>query len=50
MNYSLDLTSEAILDIEKHKKAGDKGILNKIDNLFSELRENPAFEQENPKY
>lgn len=42
MNYSIELTPEAIFDIEKHKKSGDKKILLKIDKLLNELRENPT--------
>lgn len=42
MSYSLELTIEAISDIEKHKKAGDKKILIKIDKLLNELREHPT--------
>ncbi len=42
MNYSIELTPEAIFDIEKHKKSGDKKILPKIDKLLNELRENPT--------
>ncbi|WP_026904050.1 Txe/YoeB family addiction module toxin [Pedobacter glucosidilyticus] len=42
MSYALELTDEAVLDIEKHKKAGDKKVLIKIDKLLNELRENPT--------
>lgn len=42
MSYSLEFTIEAISDIEKHKKAGDKKILIKIDKLLNELREHPT--------
>ena len=42
MNYALELTDEAVLDIEKHKKAGDKKVLIKIDKLLNELREHPT--------
>lgn len=41
MIYEINLTQEAELDIEKHKKSGNKNILIKIDNLFDELRKNP---------
>lgn len=41
MSFSIDLTEEAILDLEKHKRSGDKKILQKIDKLFNELREHP---------
>lgn len=42
MSYSIELTDEAISDIAKHKKAGDKKILVKIDKLLNELREHPT--------
>lgn len=42
MSYSIELTDEAISDIEKHKKSGDKKVLIKIDKLLDELREHPT--------
>ncbi len=42
MSYVVVLTPEAELDIERHKKAGDRKILAKIDRLLDELREHPA--------
>lgn len=42
MSYSIELTEEAISDIEKHKKSGDKKVLVKIDKLLNELREHPT--------
>jgi hypothetical protein len=30
MSYDLDFTDEALLDIERHKKSGDKTVLRKI--------------------
>lgn len=42
MSYSIELTDEAISDIAKHKKKGDKKILVKIDKLLNELREHPT--------
>lgn len=42
MSYSIELTEEAFLDIEKHKKSGDKKVLIKIDKLLTELREHPT--------
>ena len=42
MSYEIELTPEAEIDIEKHKKSGDKKVLLKIDKLFDELRENPT--------
>ena len=41
MNFSIELTLEALADIENHKKSGDKKILLKIDKLLNELREHP---------
>ena len=42
MIYSIELTEEAFLEIEKHKKSGDKKVLTKIDKLLTELREHPT--------
>jgi toxin YoeB len=42
MSYSIELTDEAISDIEKLKKTGDKKVLIKIDKLLNELREHPT--------
>jgi toxin YoeB len=42
MNYTLELTFEAINDIERHKKSGDLKVLLKIDKLLNELREHPT--------
>jgi toxin YoeB len=42
MSYLIELTPEAYSDIEKHKRAGDKKILVKIDKLLNELREHPT--------
>jgi toxin YoeB len=41
MSYSIELTIDAIKDIEKFKKSGDKKVLLKIDKLLNELREHP---------
>ncbi len=41
MSYSLRLTSTAIKDINRHKKSGDKKLLQKIADLLIELREHP---------
>lgn len=38
MNYLIELTEEAISDIETHKASGDKKVLIKIDRLLTELR------------
>ena len=42
MSFSIELTLEAELDIEKFKKSGDKKSLIKIDKLLNELREHPT--------
>mgnify|MGYP002629430678 CR=1 FL=1 len=42
MIYAPELTDEAISDIAKHKKAGDKKVLLNIDKLLNELREHPT--------
>lgn len=49
MSYNLDFTDEAILDIERHKKSGDKAVLRKIDKLLNELREHPRTGTEQPE-
>jgi toxin YoeB len=42
MSYSIELTEEAISDIENFKKAGNKIILRKIDKLLNELKDHPT--------
>jgi toxin YoeB len=42
MSFSIEITLEAELDIEKFKKSGDKKSLIKIDKLLNELREHPT--------
>lgn len=42
MIYEIELSEDALADIEKHKKSGDKKLLQKIDTLLNELRENPT--------
>ena len=41
MSFVIELTFDAIKDIEKFKKSGDKKVLLKIDQLLNELREHP---------
>ncbi len=41
MNYTLRFTQIAIKDIERHKKSGDKKLLQKIALLLEELIVNP---------
>jgi toxin YoeB len=42
MSYFLDFTEEALTDIKRHKKSGDKAILKKIEKLLLELKEHPT--------
>jgi toxin YoeB len=42
MIYDIELTEDAIADIEKFKKSGDINTLRKIDQLFNELRIHPT--------
>jgi toxin YoeB len=37
MNYQLKFTKSALLDIEKHKKSGDKSTILKLSKLLNEL-------------
>lgn len=41
MSYEVRVTQCALEDIAKHKKSGDKKILNKIAKLLEELRIHP---------
>jgi toxin YoeB len=41
MSYKLRLTEDAVKDIQKHKKSGDKILLKKIGVLLEELKEHP---------
>ena len=41
MSYTLKLTADAIQDIERLKKSGDKATLKKLALLFEELTEHP---------
>ena len=43
MSYEIELTPIAIYDIQKHKQSGNKAVLIKLNQLFSELREQPTF-------
>ncbi len=42
MSYALRLTPEAVKDIKRHKKSGDKKLLQKVAYLLDELREHPT--------
>lgn len=41
MIYTIEFTRVALSDIELHKKAGDRALLNKLQKLLLELREHP---------
>jgi toxin YoeB len=41
MNFDLEITPIAESDIIRHKKSGNKKVLNKINILLDELRESP---------
>lgn len=41
MGYHLDFTDKAKEDIEAHKKAGNRAVLNKLLKLLEELSEHP---------
>ncbi len=41
MIYTIAFTKTALLDIERHKKSGDRAILKKINQLLNELLEHP---------
>ncbi len=49
MSYILSISNDALEDIQKHKKAGDRKILKKINTLFDELREHPMTGTGNPE-
>lgn len=41
MSYTLEFSKTALKDLEKHKKAGDRATLRKIQQLLNELIEHP---------
>jgi toxin YoeB len=41
MIFEIDFTTEALEDIEKLKKTGNKGVLKKIFSLIQELKQHP---------
>lgn len=49
MRYVLEFSETALSDIEKHKKSGDKPVLQKIQKLLNELMEHPAIGAGQPK-
>lgn len=42
MSYTLEFSEVALADIEKHKRAGDKAVLIKIEKLLNELMVHPT--------
>ena len=42
MSYILEFSEVALADIEKHKRAGDKAVLIKIEKLLNELMVHPT--------
>lgn len=41
IEYELEFTQQALDDIERHRKSGNKPLLKKLNNLFLELKEHP---------
>ena len=41
MSYAIQYTGIAEKDLERHRKSGNKKVLQKIDGLLNELREHP---------
>ena len=39
VEYILEYTEQFIVDVEAHKKAGQKSILSKINNLINEIQQ-----------
>jgi len=48
--YTLDFTEKAKYHIRKLKKSGDKSIINKLNDLFEELREHPSTGRGKPEF
>ena len=42
IEYELVFTQEALDDIQKHKKSGNKPLLKKLEKLLEELRQHPS--------
>ena len=49
MSYEVRLTLDALNDIDRHKKSGDKQILLKIAALLEELRHHPRTGKGQPE-
>jgi toxin YoeB len=43
MSFEVEFTLEAIKDLERHKKSGDKILLTKLNKLLDELEEHPEI-------
>lgn len=43
MSYALDFSKQAISDLKKHKKSGDKAMNRKIEQLLEELIDHPRM-------
>lgn len=41
IEYELEFTQQALDDIERHRKSGNKPLLKKLNNLLLELKEHP---------
>lgn len=41
MVYELEFTKEALNDIQRHKKSGNKPLLKKLEKLLQELKQHP---------
>jgi len=41
MSYEIEYLPEALEDLEKHRKAGNKQLIKKISKLIDELRKHP---------
>ena len=39
--YRIEINKKAKKDFQKHRKAGNKSVMNKIDEIFNELKEHP---------
>jgi toxin YoeB len=42
IEYELEFTQEALDDIKKHKKNGNKALLKKLEKLLLELKQHPS--------
>jgi toxin YoeB len=39
--FEIEFTQQALADIDKHKKAGNKALLNKLESILGELYQHP---------